>query len=323
MGLAGAALISAALGLWAWSPAPRAPGSPGQPAEAPLPPDAPPKAQATAPAGWLDDLPESLRGADPDGGFTLDANGRLVPGRDAFARFEWFLSATGEEPPEALRARIVRHLRESLPPGAAADAEAFLDQVLAYRDAMRGLTEGGAVPADLERRLQWIRETRRAHFGAALAETLFGEEEQVAMLDLERRAVVLDPTLTPEQRDAKLAAIEARLPDAVREARESATAPARVAKQVEAVRARGGSDAEVFAVRERAFGADAAERLAALDVERAEWKARLEAWRGELAAIESDASLSPEEKAAAIEATRSQRFSDEEQVRVEALEREP
>jgi len=322
-GLGGVALIAGALALWRWGGSSAGAPDGGLLPHAAAPPAQLPSTPAARPAGALDDLPKSLRGAEPDGGFTLDASGRFVPGRDAFARFEWFLSATGEETPEALRARIVRHLHESQPAGAAAEAESFLDQVLAYRDAMRALTEAGAVPADLERRLQWIRETRRAHFGAALAETLFGEEEQVAMLDLDRRAVVLDPSLTPEQRDAKLAAIEARLPDAVREARTSASAPARVTKQVEAMRARGGSEAEVFAIREQAFGADAAERLAALDAQRAEWKVRLAAWRGELAAIESDASLSPEEKAAAIEAARSERFTEVERARAQALEREP
>lgn len=275
-------------------------------------------APAPAPS---DAPPASLRGAEPDGALHVDAAGRFVPDRAALARFEWYLSATGEEPPGALRARIVRHLRASLPPGAAAQAEAFLDQVEGYRAAMRALFERGAAPDDLERRLQWIRETRRAHFGPELAEALFGEEERVALLDLERRAVVQDASLTPEERDAKLAAIEARLPEDVRAARASATAPVRVAKQVATLRARGGSEAEVFAVREQAFGADAAERLAALDAKREAWKARLEAWRGELAAIEADPTIPAEQKTAAIDAARKARFGEDELLRVQASER--
>ena len=280
-----------------------------------------PTAPAPAPSAAAEpDLPPSLRGSEPDGALSVDASGRFVPDRGALARFDWFLSATGEEPADALRARIVRHLRETLAPDAAAEAEAFLDRYLAYRDAMRELTRGGAVPDDLERRLQWIRETRRAYFGPELAETLFGEEERVAMLDLERRAVVQDASLTPEEREERLAAIEARLPESVRAARASATAPARVAREVEAVRARGGSDAEVFAVRERAFGADAAERLAALDQRRAKWRSRLEEWRVERSAIEADPSLSPKERAAAVRAARAARFGPDEEARVRALD---
>ena len=128
----------------------------------------------------------------------MDAKGHFVPSTRALALFDYFLSASGEEPASQLRARIVAEIERRLPDPAAGEASAFLDRYLAYRaeGARAAADDRLAESADLERRLQWIRELRRAHFGAELAETLFGDEERAAALALERRRIVGDASLT-------------------------------------------------------------------------------------------------------------------------------
>jgi len=278
-----------------------------------------------APAGepaaqGLPELPASLRGTSVDGELTVDANGKFVPSREALAVFDYFLAATGEESDDVIHARILAHIRGALPPAAAADAEALLDTYLRYRERMRALTTSGTPPADLDRRLQWIREERRGVFGATLAEALFGEEERVVALDLERRAVITDASLSREEKARRLEEIESRLPERAREARRRASAPARVAREVEALRAEGASDTEVFAARERELGAEAADRLAALDRESAAWKARIDAYRADRARIMADASLSEAEREARAAALLAERFDERERLRVRALE---
>lgn len=276
---------------------------------------------ATDSPGFSPQLPGSLEGTEPVGGFLVGADGHLVPTADALAFFDYFLSASGEEPEAMLRARILAAMRARVEKPASDEAEALLDDYLGFRDELRRLAEDGEPPHELERRLQWIRELRRAHFGEATAEALFGDEERTTLVDLERRRVAADPSLNESERAERLAALDAELPEHVRAARARARAPARGHQEAEAMRASGASDEEVFELRAAQFGREAAERLAELDGAQAVWNARLRAFEAELAEIEakeSDASDAARE--AAVDALMREHFDEQEHLRVRAIE---
>jgi lipase chaperone LimK len=279
-------------------------------------------ADARSPALDVGVLPSSLRDTEIDGALTLDADGRFVPDRGALALFDYFLSATGEQPAAALRAHVVAEIERRLPPDAAREAEAFLDRHLAYREAARRLGEDErlALGSDLERRLQWLRELRREHFGAALSERLFGDDERAVEIALERQRVAADPALSPEARRARIDALEAELPDAMRRARAAAVLPLRLHRDEAALRAAGADDTTIRALREASVGAEAADRLTALDERRAAWQARVDAYRAERAELDADASIEPAERAALHDAVRARHFDATEQLRVRALD---
>jgi lipase chaperone LimK len=272
------------------------------------------------PAASLGPRPESLRGTEVDGALRTDADGRFLPGPETIRLFDYFFSASGEEPDDVIRGRIALHVLEHLPPDAAAEAIAVLDRYLSFRRAARELAASERVPGDLERRWQWVRELRREHFGPELEAALYGEEEARTLVDLERREVLRDQSLSREEREQRLAALEERLPERVRAARRRAEAPLRVRREVERLRESGASEAEVFAARQRAFGAAAAERLAALDRRRADWQERLAAYRSERDALLADPDLSAQEREAALETLRRSTFAAEELARVRALD---
>jgi lipase chaperone LimK len=266
--------------------------------------------------------PASLRDTEPDGALVLGPDGRFVPTPSALAFFDYWLSASGEEPPAAIRARIVAAIGARLPAAAAPDAVALLDRYLGFREAVRALASDPELAAsgDLERRLQWIGELRREHFGAALAETLFGAQEQEWRVAIALRRLAADPTLTPEERARRRVALEAELPEAARRAREQARAPLALREEEAALRAAGGDEGDVQALREARFGPEAAARLAALDERRAAWQGRLDAWREERARLLADPALDEAARAEAVEAARAARFEPSEQLRVRALE---
>jgi lipase chaperone LimK len=252
-----------------------------------------------------------------DGGFVLDADGRLVVTPEALDLFDYFLAATGEEPDAMIRARIERAIEQRLPPRARPAALDLLGRYLAYREALRDLHASDALAAaDLERRFQRIREIRRAYFDATEREALFAAEVERWRIDVERYRVAHDPGLTPEERADRLEALDAALPDEVRATRDAALAAVRLQADEAALREAGASDAEVQALREARFGPEAAARLAALDHRRAEWSRRVDAWRVERARLAADG-VSPEE----IAAQRAERFTPPERRRIEALER--
>ncbi len=265
--------------------------------------------------------PASLRDSEVDGALAQDGE-RFRPGRDALRLFDYFLSATGEEPPERIRARIVAEIGRRLPAAAAREAEAFLDRYLAYRAeaARMAADERLAESADLERRLQWLRELRRKHFGAELAAALFGEEEHAVEVALARRRVAADASLDENERRARLEALEKEQSESVRAVHESASLPLRLRQEERALRDAGASEAEIRAVREQTLGAEAAERLAQLDRDPAEWQLRVDAYRAERDDVATDPSLDPAARAARIEALRAQHFDEREQLRVRALD---
>lgn len=314
-------LLAIALGVGVvWWLAQRDPrlGTPETIAE--LAPVAPSSAAAPGAAGGVP--PASLRDSEVDGELFVDASGHFVPTPRALALFDYFLSATGEEPAAQLRARIGAEIAQRVPQDAAREASAFLDRYLRYRtDAAQTTSdERLAESADLGRRLQWIRELRTKHFGPELASTLFGDEERAQQVAIEEQRVESDASLSETEKTARLDALERQLPDSTRRARDASSAPLRLFQAEQQLRARGGSDAELRALRESMVGAEATARLEERDRSRAAWNGRLAAYRAERDAILANANLDPKAREAAIETVRAQRFDARERIRVRVID---
>lgn len=266
---------------------------------------------------------EGLRGTRPSGGLEVDGAGHFVPTKDALLFFQYFLSASNEATPEEL----VEHMRAAigarLAPPADAEAAAFLARYMMYLAA--GDEEfrepGLADAAALERRVQWVRELRREHFGAELAERLFGEEESVQRVELERRRIAQDSSLDPEEARRQLLALESEYPESIQRAREQASLPLRHASEELALRESGAPEAEVDVLREERFGREAADRMAALDAARADWSARIAAYRSERDALVATID-DPGERELALGELRDRHFTGNERQRVEILDRQ-
>jgi lipase chaperone LimK len=238
---------------------------------------------------------------------------------DAIDFFDYYLSAFGEEPLEAIVARIEAAIRARVDPPDA--ALGLLEQYLAYRDAVRRLVETEGLEAlPIERRLQRLRETRRAIFGADVADALFADDETRARNAIEWRRVAADPDLDDEERAERLAALEAAWPEAERERRTRATVADRILARDSALRNEGASEDEIGAVRAAEFGDATAARLAEIDRARAAWTARVEGYRDERARLSATAIADEVEAAAELEALRARWFEGPELIRIRALD---
>ena len=80
------------------------------------------------------------------------------------------------------------------------------------------------------------------------------------------------------------------------------------------------SSAELQQQREKLLGADAAERLAQLDQERARWNEQLQSYLQQRSTLQHNANLAPGDRASALTDLRSQFFSDTDLPRIIALE---
>jgi lipase chaperone LimK len=283
-------------------------------ATAPIRPDA--VAPATTSA-----RPASLRGTRIDGALELDPLGHFKANANARRLFDYHLTTSGELPLDEIRARIVAVIERRLPPDAARDAVDLLDRYLLYRDRARQLAATDPGDDDAHARFAAVWALRREVLGTADAEALFGEEEAYDRVALERARIMTNPFLSADDRAQQLPVVDAALPEPLREAREAATLPMRLDGATAALRAAGGGDDDVAALRAETVGADAAERLAALDREEAEWRRRLDAFRDARAAIDADGARSPDDRAAEVRALMDRSFTPTERLRVEALDR--
>ncbi len=294
----------AACGVWMLAGERPLPEVPARTATAAAPDPAPavrPRAPAAARSGRLG----------------VDGAGRFVADRDALAWLRSFLYAHRDLEQAELAAALDRALRRALPEDAWPDARNLTARFLAFRAAARAELDDPALAesAGLERRLQWLRELRREHFGPELAEALFAEEEATLRVQLAMRRVRENDGLSPAARRQALDTLEAELPAPVRDTWARVTAPLRLAEEEEALRAAGAGEAEIQALREARVGPAAARRLTALDRERAVWKARVDAYRAE-----HSARIAGGADPDALRALRERHFEGDERARVERLE---
>jgi lipase chaperone LimK len=241
-------------------PSPRA-AAKGEKQDAPRPPSA-----------------QSLRGTDVDGALRVGPDGSLLIGPEILQLFDYFFTAEGEESEETIRARILAAIRERVDGPAALQATALLDRYLAYRKDTASIDLPKEQETDPKARLDAIRDLRRKHFGEE-SEKLFGDEEREGEVAIDESRVRQDESLSDEARADKLAELDETLPPQARAAREASTMPIRARAEEEAMRAEGASKEDVRAYREATFGAEAADRLTALDEARAAWKRRVDAFK--------------------------------------------
>lgn len=259
-------------------------------------------------------LPRSLGGTDTDGALREDERGALVIDPEVIRLFDYYLSALGEESEEVIRGRVIAAANRLQSPSARAEAIALFDTYTAYRAAGRKLTSSSD---DLGDRLSAIRALRREHFGDK-ADRLFGADERAQAVAVEQRKVALDASLSPEERERRLAALEEGLPEAARKARADAIAPLRHSEEEARRRDEGASDEEIRSFREATLGADAAQRMEELDHQRAAWSARVDSFRAARDAIRAS---DPDHAEARIEALLEASFSPLERIRVGAIDR--
>lgn len=232
----------------------------------------------------------SLRGVQPDGGFRLDAQGRLVPDRAVRRRFDQLLTTLGEATIEELGALLQQQARAEL------GREDGVAQVMAvwerYLQLQRQLAPGSASPPSAEGlslALQERARQRRLVLGNDWAEAFYGDEE---------------------------AALQARFN---RDGRPTDTVPGDGLPAVARAPQAGDDLAALQRQREATLGPEAAARLQALDQAQAAWTQKVAEVRRQITRLRGAAELSALQRQQAIEQLIESRFAPEEQRRARAV----
>ncbi len=287
--------------------------------------------QATIPHfhSGLEALPRSLRGSQVDGALRVDSTGHLLVDRQVRAVFDYFLSALGEESLPVILARLHAYIHQQLPAPAAAEAIALLDQYIAYRQALAQLpapaqSTGGQVDVSaMEQRLSLLQGLRRQYLPLLAIQAFFGEDDAYAEYSLARVRILQDASLSAAAKASELAAAEEQLPPALQASQRTAEQVQNLQALTAQWRQAQGSAAQLRQIRENLVGAAAADRLEALDQQRAAFASRLQSYLQQRASILANANLSADDRQSAIDNLLSSSFSAAERPRVQALQQDP
>lgn len=149
---------------------------------------------------------------EPTDTFRVDSSGKLILDEQTRLAMEaLFASTDPAELPEAQQ-----ELLQKLPPSAAAQAAALLEQYENYSKAQRQAYPPGVAPATEEAalaELDGLHALRVAHFGADVAQALYGAEETLARSLIELMRLEKNEGLTMEEKAARAQQLYDTLPE--------------------------------------------------------------------------------------------------------------
>jgi lipase chaperone LimK len=249
--------------------------------------------------------------------FAQDLQGRPVFDAKVPAAFDAVLATYSPQPSAAELEVLTSAVRKCLSGRDADAAAALFRQYAALRKAQSDLESDPTGAAALSP-MAWVdklRQLRRHHLGPELADKLFGEEEKIAVNELERARLISDPSLTGAQRSEKLRAL-----GAPQSAADEATAlAASLQQQVEALRRGGAPESEIQALRERRLGASGAAATAEMEHQKTKWEQRYLVFAQRKAAIQQSAA-SQDDKRKSIEMLLREQYAESEIATVEAYD---
>ncbi|MFK2903192.1 hypothetical protein ISP17_04395 [Dyella ginsengisoli] len=242
----------------------------------------------------------SLRGTAVDGGVTTGFAGRVEPDPALRRLFDYYLSLLGETDLEGVRQLLREDLqRRPLDAGQQAAVMELFGRYVAYQQARTALAAPGG--GDLAARLAQDRALRARLLGPALAQAFY----PTADADDARLLRQLAHADTPD--------------DAVADERALATMASTIQAQTDQLAAPSFTPAQRHAERAATWGNAAADRLDALDRQRAQWQQRLDAFAAEASAVEGDPSLDGAQRRVALQQLLDHHFKGPERLQVQAM----
>ena len=223
----------------------------------------------------LGEEPASWRGTVPDGALREDEHGNLIVSEEVRRRFDYFLSALGEEELNVLRSRVAAHLQAALSATAARQAWALFERYIGYRSALRELDEHDGSVAGMRQSLEERRALRRPVVQRHHPRGVFRVSRPLRGLCLAAPRTVGGRAPRPGRETGPSGCAGGG--PAGGHARDGARVAAALGG------GRGGAAitrtgrprrARVYQYREQRLGAEAAERLGELDRRREEWRER-------------------------------------------------
>ncbi len=161
---------------------------------------------------------------------------------------------------------------------------------------------------------------RKKFFSDYEIQGLFGTQDTYDQYTVDRMAVMDDASLSASEKAKKLKALFDQLPEDWKENLQQLNQLEDLRKLTADIKARGGSAQELHQMRTNLVGPEATQRLETLDVQRGDWKNKVNQYLSERDTI-LNSNMSDSAKQSAIQQLKSQQFSNQqEQLRLQTFE---
>ncbi|NOJ22530.1 lipase secretion chaperone [Vibrio coralliilyticus] len=227
--------------------------------------------------------------------------------------FDYALSSLGEQELDQIKARI-----QSLPnqQGLVVD-EALFETYLQYKtelETLESITSQQITLTDLEQLHQQIMALQSQYFTDEQIQTLFGEENRLRQLAVDKLAIA-NQNLDAESQAQWLEETLADQPDYIQQAERNNQLIIGLNQSAQM------DEQNKHLTRVELVGEEAAERLDKLDAKREQFNTQLDSYLQQRSVILSDNTLSDDDKQSQIAYLREQSFDSVQWRRIEALER--
>jgi len=237
----------------------------------------------------LERLPRSLKGTQVDGEIIIDENKQLVVTEGLRRLFDYFLSALGEEEEATIYARVESYIRHHTPEPAASQAVAIFGNYVAYLKALPDIekrygnlqlqaSKSGELDLNaIAQQKQEVASLRQQYFDKTTIEAFFGAEDNYDDYSIEMVRINQNEQMSEAQKQAARQDYVSRLPDGAIKTNILQQANLNeLMIRTERMKAAGASPEALYNMRRELVGAPAAERLAQVDQEDANFDQRFQ-----------------------------------------------
>jgi lipase chaperone LimK len=290
----------------------------------------------TTPAGQTTErFARSLEGTEPDGSLRFFANLPAsatvnvadLPNEALKRMFDYYLSALGEADEASVLQQIGLEIDKNLSGAHARAARQLLGKYVGYKKALADLEQGlgrdgqtseGGIDS-IRKRFEGMRQLREKFFDPREHSEMFGFEEAYDRVALSQLEITQNGQLSDAQKAARLSALQANMPAAVKADLDAPRQVARLQDKVAQLREQGASDDEIYRLRAQTFTPEAAARLADVDREEAAWQNRVGQYQAARQQILTSID-SPSQQQEALLQLQLKQFSPQERPRLKAYE---
>ena len=254
---------------------------------------------------------------------SVDASNRLIVNEATKNCFEFFITQYGEKEIPQIKADFIRFAESTYQEPLLGQLTDLWSRYLQYREQLGNLqapNEDKESVAYFKAIFNSMKALRQQFFSKYEIEGLFGIEDEYNDYTLKRMAVMEDKKLSEAEKAQKLQDLFNDLPEDWKENLKQLSQLEDLRKLTSEIKARGGSAEEIRQMRLNLVGPEATQRLENLDVQRSDWKNRVDGYLESRDSIQKS-NMSDSAKQTAIQQLKDQHFkSPQEKLRLETFE---
>jgi len=274
-------------------------------------------------------LPASLSDTPLPTALGVDEDEELIADHRVRNLFEYYLTAIGEEPLESIVARIKYDLSQQLSGAALAQANDILEGYLQYRNNMAVIKNqfvnqygNQTYSLDIIKEMKVALRASRFNFlSEEVVEAFFQQEDEYDDYMMAKVQLMSDRFLSQLEKDDLQNQLDQNAPRWITDADQKANHISNVRAQESTLKEQGAGDAEIYALREQAYGAEGAENLKALDIQRKQWKQLVALYHVDLNSMIASSGGSDYIDQELLQSLRAQYFEGPELTRIQAIDK--